>query len=388
LQPEDVGYVVFNDAAYAAALDKIKLALVQAGKTPDPKEHPTVHKVKLSHGQVLEAFVVEYGEGENIRHNIIQPSFEDVQGALTLLSNSKQKTPLLTKECIFALLMVDPWNPVYSWRRGVLLQYVPDVTRLSGSPPKYNLEETLETAVRDSPRFKNEPDSPEQEFIKNLDAQRKGNSDFSHRMTTYMKKVIQRLSNPAQANEAMTDYLKLAESRRRIYRPLPLDEFDLTMPWATVWPEDESPSACLEMRSDGTVQNLPPRGRTFFTKWIESLSGANPQMMPPPDKDDAPGISATAQSLSFMALADRSFKLSCQTSTKYASRLAQCPAFSHKRSEDDVGIVSPEFETSAKTSSPTWNNTIRDLFAAPFWIEPPTKRVEVGTWWKDMMKYY
>jgi hypothetical protein len=59
LQPEDVGYVVFNDAAYAAALDKIKLALVQAGKTPDPKEHPTVHKVKLSHGQVLEAFVVE-----------------------------------------------------------------------------------------------------------------------------------------------------------------------------------------------------------------------------------------------------------------------------------------------------------------------------------------
>ncbi|KEF57336.1 uncharacterized protein A1O9_05253 [Exophiala aquamarina CBS 119918] len=381
----------FKSDPYGVAVDALKLALVQlypppGSPQPDPKLHPEVDNVLIGNDQ-LKMFVAQYGEGQNIAFTILQPSYEDVQGASILLS---MKTPLLSKDCIYAMLMVDPWNPIYSWKRGVLMQYVPDITHLPGnfdpkaSPPqKYDLEAKIEAAVRESPRFKNETDSPEREFIANLEEQRKGNSSFSNRMTDYLEKVAGRLGDPKQVNAAMIDFMTLAESRRRIYRPVPLDEFDLTLPWATNYNHD----APLEMRPDGTISAIAPRGVKFFRDWIGSLASSNPQMMPRSDKDDPDDHVDGPIIHNQSTLAARTAAIGCQSSpTLQNIRRGQCPVLSSRKRA--VCRPDPSFTQSAKTVSPTWEHDIKDLFTMPYWIEPLEKRVQVGKHWVGAMKHF
>lgn len=290
-------------------------------------------KIDLGDGGIMQAFVVEPGEGDGLRFNALQPSYEDVQGALTLLS---KKNSILSNNFLSALLMVDAWNPVYSWRRGVLMQYVPDTTKLPGPydptskpPQKYDLEAVIEAAVRDSPKFK-VPGSPEQEFINNLEAIRAGTADFKQEMNDYLTKVGARLKDPQQADAALLEYMNLAESRRRIYRPVPLDEFDLTLPWAVKWPEADPR---YEMTRDGVVVDMDPRGKKFFIDWIASLaSPQNPKMIPRPDAEDGDAVMGPAATiLSIDSLTNRAASVSCQSSSTFARRL-QCPALASRRS--------------------------------------------------------
>jgi hypothetical protein len=372
-------------------VDALKLALVQVypptgSPQPDPKRHPEVDKVIIGNEEIR-MFVVEYGEGQNLAFTVLQPSYEDVQAASILLT---MRTPLLSKDCLYAMLMVDPWNPVYSWKRGVLMQYVPDTAHLPGTfdpkgnpPQKYDLEAKIEAAVRDSPRFKNEPDSPEREFIANLEEQRKGSSKFSDRMTDYLTKVAGRLGDPKQVNAAMIDFMTLAESRRRIYRPVPLDEFDLTLPWATNY-NDESP---FEMKEDGTIGTIAPRGVKFFRDWIGSLASSNPQMMPRPDKDDPDDHIKEPILLKQTALAARTAAVSCQSSTTLQNiRRGKCPVLSSRKRA--VCRSGPSFTQSAKPNSPTWDHNIKALFTMPYWIEPLEKRIQVGKHWVGAMKHF
>lgn len=353
----------FKSDSYGAAVDALKLALVQVypprgTPQPDPNLHPEADKVIIGNHE-LKTFVVEYGEGQNLAFTILQPSYEDVQGASILLA---LKPPLLSKDCIYAMLMVDPWNPIYSWRRGVLMQYVPDTTKLPGDfdpkanpPQKYDLEAKIEAAVRDSPRFKDEPGSPEREFIANLEEQRNGSSKFSDRMNDYLTKATQRLNDPKQVNAAMTDYMKLAESRRRIYRPVPLDEFDLTLPWATKY-EYKTP---FEMTSDGTIAPIADRGIKFFRDWIGSLSSNDPQMMPPPDKDhpidNINGNGAVPSNN--IAPAVRTAAIGCQSSAiVHSIRQGGCPVLSTRKRA--VPALSPDASQSAQSYSPTWDDDV------------------------------
>ncbi|GAB7356936.1 hypothetical protein MBLNU459_g7782t1 [Dothideomycetes sp. NU459] len=382
----------FHQNAYDIAVDAIGLALVQAyppkgSPQPDPKKHPDAGSIIIG-DDTIGAFIVEPGEGENLRCNILQPSYEDVQGALTLLS--KKKAPMLSKDCLYAMLMVDPWNPVYSWRRGVLLQYVPESTRLPGPydpkadpPQQYDLESVIEAAVRASPRFANEVDSPEQEFIENLEGARNKTLNFNQTMTDYLTKVSQRLTDPNQVNEAMTDYLKLAESRRRIYRPVPLDEFDLTLPWATRWP---APDTRYEMTRQGTIVEMAPRGQKFFADWISSLASADPQMIPRPDKDDTDGARINVfASPGHDVISNRTANESCQSSSIQARRIGRCPALSSRKKRS----VRVDHSTSASsTTEPTWENDIKNLFSSPYWIEPEEKRKQIGQAWIGMMHKY
>jgi hypothetical protein len=358
----------------------------QGSQQPDSKLHPEAGRVVIGNEE-FRTFVVEYGEGENLAFTILQPSYEDVQGASILLT---MKPPLLSKDCIYAMLMVDPWNSIYSWKRSVLMQYVPDTTKLPGEfdpkatpPQKYDLEAAIEAAVRDSPRFKNEPNSPEREFITNLEEQRNGSSKFSDRMNDYLTKVAQRLNDPNQVIAAMTEYMKLAESRRRIYRPVPLDEFDLTLPWATNY-DYKTP---FEMTSDGTIAPIADRGIKFFRDWIGSLSSSDPQMIPRPDKDDQNdnihGVAIPKQTV----LAVRTASIGCQSSTNVHSiRRGGCPVLSARKRV--VRSTLPGPGQSTKSYSPTWDDDVKALFAAPFWIESEEKRMKVAKRWEGAMRHY
>ena len=75
---------------------------------------------------------------------------------------------------------------------------------------------------------------------------------------------------------SISDYMKLAESRRRIYRPLPLDEFGATLPYARNLGQD---LPMYEMTEEGTIQKMPDEGIQFLCRWIGSLAGYDPHLL-------------------------------------------------------------------------------------------------------------
>lgn len=72
---------------------------------------------------------------------------------------------LIPEKAFRALMMVDFWNPVYSWRRGVLMQYLPQKTNYDGEK-QYDLESSFTAAIRKS-HYVNaaNKDSPESNFL-------------------------------------------------------------------------------------------------------------------------------------------------------------------------------------------------------------------------------
>lgn len=91
---------------------------------------------------------------------------------------------------------------------------------------------------------------------------------------SYLDKTTKRLKNRG----GLIDHLTLAESRKRLYRPLPLDEFGYTLPYALLYNKVGS----QEMTEQGTIQNIPQRGLDFLKQWLTSLSGYDPQIIPAP----------------------------------------------------------------------------------------------------------
>ncbi|EPE30986.1 hypothetical protein GLAREA_03953 [Glarea lozoyensis ATCC 20868] len=235
---------------------------------------------------------VAAGEGDQGTFTILHPSLEDAKGAHLLMTDIQKKFTLLSKETYNAMIMVDPWNPLYSWKRGVLLQYVPDEATYNASTKSYDMEKSFIDAVNTSPRMK-DPTSPEYEFIRNLS---RPTSFFSAMMSSYISKVQKRL----KTQDGISDYLKLAESRRRIYRPLPLDEFAFTLPWALSWKYSKP----LEMTSEGAIQDIDVRGQKFFATWIGALRTANPMLIPRADADDQDDL-AVLENLHAVALATK-----------------------------------------------------------------------------------
>ena len=68
---------------------------------------------------------------------------------------------------------------------------------------------------------------------------------FGRRLTTYLEKIGARIGSEA----GFDDYVRLAESRRREFRGMKLNEFDLTLPVTNIAPD----AAPLRMTEDGTV---------------------------------------------------------------------------------------------------------------------------------------
>lgn len=130
----------------------------------------------------------------------------------------------------------------------------------------YDLGGSFRAAISASPASQ-DPSSPEFEFLQNLSLSA---SDFEKRIAAYMTKVSERLQTPA----GVEDYMLLAESRRRIFRPYPssrcananpLAEFSKTLPYATKIPKDWK---YVEMTEDAEVRVMSEEGQQYVERGI------------------------------------------------------------------------------------------------------------------------
>ena len=85
------------------------------------------------------------GQGDGFPFAALKPSSEDAQGVIT--AQSKHPTPirpaLLSDATSRVIYMLDFWNPFYSWRRGVLMQYVSGTTVWNATSKQFDLDATL-----------------------------------------------------------------------------------------------------------------------------------------------------------------------------------------------------------------------------------------------------
>ncbi|KAJ5226535.1 hypothetical protein N7468_007760 [Penicillium chermesinum] len=265
----------FSPKDYNDAIKSLGISLLQEWDSEMPP-HPKVHVVQLPKGTLgggkqtdsynITNFlkVKENSEGDMIHFVVLQGSLEDKWGILNLPCSLVGNTLM---KCI---LLLDFYNPVYSWRRGVLMQYLPSTTSLDGD--KYDMETAWIANIRKSSHA-SEAGSPECEFL-DLYQHPPSCSAIKTRFRDYLGKVNVRL----KTGEGVTDFMKLAESRRRIYRPLPLDEFGMTLPYALCLLED---SKLIEMKEDASVTEIPERGLKFLNGWTGTLHGYDPHLLPP-----------------------------------------------------------------------------------------------------------
>ncbi|KIW87788.1 uncharacterized protein Z519_11762 [Cladophialophora bantiana CBS 173.52] len=312
----------FSKTDYLQASENLGLAVIQDVREV-PADHQGLHLPEgtLGGGKQTSSFEktlfvqVQGRELEDMMFTILQPSFEDAQGVLimqNIKSNpGKAPTSLLSPKVFNALMMLDFWNSIYSWRRAVLMQYVPMSTVYNETTGKYELEDQFIANVKNSKFYLDEdPEvrnaSPEYQFISLLDTELE---THRARIRQYMHSVDARLKTV----EGLIDYIRLAESRRLIYRPLPLDEFALTIPYALKYGLDFN--SRYEMTEAGDIQTLPGRGSKFFQSWTRtqdgwSLAGYDPHLIPKPDGLDEDSPSPTNPP----AAASRSIR-SAQTKT-------------------------------------------------------------------------
>jgi hypothetical protein len=165
-------------------------------------------------------------------------AFEDTLALHGLLTRN-----LLSRRLAACLLAVDFPNPLDSPARESLLGHVPANARLTQAT---TIDDVLVPLLLDAAAASSQG-SPERRFKEHWDL---GPDDWEtelpKRIARYLQKVAQRL----ETDDGCDEIFRLAESRRRVIRGLPLLEFDLTLPVAIGIPVD-APS--LEMSEDARV---------------------------------------------------------------------------------------------------------------------------------------
>ena len=309
-------------------------------------------------------FIVSAPNTEGVPFVILQSSYEDSQGVQSIQQiglGDDFPRALLSDKAFQALVMIDFCNPVYSWRRGVLFQYVPSSTSLQGA--EYDFEANFVSAIKRS-SFAQDPSSPEYQF---LAFYKSGNqaSDYQNIIQQYFNGLV----NQFNTTKGMIQHLRLAESRRRLYRPLPLDEFGFTLPYAIKIPVD---APFLEMTPAGKIQPIPIRGLRFLLSWIATLWTFDPKLLP-----QFKGLSPSAEGIASVQKAGLHTK-SIQVSGCPAmyTQNSRCPTTSTR----SYGRRRPKI--SGVGSSPTWNDQVAALFSNPYWV---TNSKVVGSSWREAM---
>ena len=356
--------------------------LLDVEKVPD-EGYLCLPKGTLGGGKLTDSYdqtkfiQVRAGEGDGGMFTILQSSYEDAQGVLkmqTIKDNKKAGSTLaiLSAKVFNALMMVDFCNPIYSWRRGVLMQYVPDEICYDSASNKYDLEDQLIANVKNSSHYKNaDTSSPEHQFISLLETSLE---DMQARIKSYFTKVVARL----QTEDGMFDYLTLAESRRRIYRPVPLNEFGFTLPYALNYPTRNR--GRFEMTENGDIQDMNSRGMRFFysltgTQNDGSLAGFDPSIIPKPD-DDGAQVFVTPETIKMTASSQ------AQISPPAPQDRRGCPF----RRTIPVQISKGPLPAPSE-AQPTWDDNIKSLFTAPYWLAEGV-REKVGAHWVEKMIQY
>ncbi|WP_229911058.1 hypothetical protein [Streptomyces aurantiogriseus] len=137
-------------------------------------------------------------------------------------------------------LMVDFTNPVFSPARSHLMTYVP-TEPVPASAWCTDIAAAIVAAAATLPA-----DSPEGEFARNWSLpEARWRSVFAERVDAYLEKAAARI----RTTSGFRDCTRLAESRRRAFQAMKLNEFELTLPTTDI-PADAPP---LRMNEDGTV---------------------------------------------------------------------------------------------------------------------------------------
>ena len=361
---------------YEKAIQNLHVSLLQEVSDGIPAETPQFPYHKLCEGTLgggkqtdsynITCFVETLANSEGVPFVCLQTSLEDAQGVLAMqrkLQSNGKKYPqgLLSETAVQAILMLDFSNPVYSWRRGVLMQYLPQTTTLKQSAPGplYDLEQQFVDAVRKSSHV-TDASSPEYQFVQLYD---NPPDDFQKIFLNYFSKITKRLKTP----DGVYDYLMLAESRRRIYRPLPLDEFGAQLPYAlNLAPKWNG----VEMTPDGTITVIPQRGLDFFACWTGTLHGYDPHILPSED--------SLARSIMPRPTASR-----CPVMMRESGNAAKRAGQAGRQ----IGVSRQTDESQAVNEpSPTWDNDIASLFSKPYWVDGDPSAV--GSSWIEAMRYW
>jgi hypothetical protein len=149
---------------------------------------------------------------------------------------------LVTPRLAASLLMVDPWNPIFSERRRALLEYVPDKATIRNKRSTFSrdMAANILAAAEGKPA-----DSPEAEFKQRWDVGASFRAPFKRILKSYFTAVEGKLGTQA----GFDPYFQLAEEQRRRFFDLsPIArEFDLLLPKTNINPTGR------RMRKDGTV---------------------------------------------------------------------------------------------------------------------------------------
>lgn len=166
-------------------------------------------------------------------------------------------------------------NPIFSSRRATLMTYIPD-TSICNSQGVYDLADKIFQNINNSPQ-KDVQGSPEAEYLGYLSVGRDLNTYCVEKITSYLERINLRL----QTQDGIDAYLRVSESRRRIFRPPPgsmdpkngLAEFDMTLPYADALDKDAKKVVMTETGEikeveelDGEKEELPPKYSRFSSE--------------------------------------------------------------------------------------------------------------------------
>ncbi|GHF33210.1 hypothetical protein E5082_31920 [Streptomyces griseoluteus] len=151
---------------------------------------------------------------------------------------------IITAKFAACALMVDFTNPVFSPDRAQLMTYVPTTaTETAGLQDK--IVQAIVEAAASLP-----PSSPESRFAADWAlADSAWPNAFANRIDDYLGRVSKLIS----MSSGFDDYVRLAESRRREFKVMRLNEFELTLPTTNI--PEHAPR--LRMNDDGTVVPRP-----------------------------------------------------------------------------------------------------------------------------------
>lgn len=231
------------------------------------KKYGVCLKAKLEDGEDKgKTVIVQQGDGMFV-FPVPEPAYEDTSLLQILLNKRKlwnipknideenyllplpfvEVSPLLSYKFTLCLFMIDFCNPLDSRHRSRLLEYIPETTIYNKSTNKYDLVDKFVEKITEAVKFLPKH-SPEAVFLQYWQLSDEVLRSNCKRM---IEQYFTNLQINLQKQDGVDDLVRLADSRRRMFRRKPLSEFDLTFPMCN---NIQSDALMLEMTPLGTVQ--------------------------------------------------------------------------------------------------------------------------------------
>jgi hypothetical protein len=193
--------------------------------------------------RALEKFDVRVEDGEGFSQRgdthfcflALERAFEDQEVLREAIESG-----LVTRRLAACLLMVDPWNAIFSERRRALLAHVPPSATIADG--KSSFSRKMATAILAA--AEGNPGSPEAEFAERWRVGAQFRRPFNRMLKRYYAAVEAKLKTQA----GFDAYFKLLEERRlRFKDTMPIAEFPLLLPSTNI------SATGRRMKADGSV---------------------------------------------------------------------------------------------------------------------------------------